>query len=171
MKTIKIKTYKNPHKLHYEWEGKLIEETEDYIMVTCLPGRELNHYTKNKVFNIQNHSIEIFMKKEWFTVAASVEGGKIVSYYCNIAKPSTFDGEIVEFVDLDLDYVKRKYEDWKTVDEDEFQENQLLYEYGEELVKQTKKALEILKEKVDKKLFPFDGFIEQIIEEEKHMVI
>lgn len=156
-KVIKIKALKFPDILHYEWEGELLSHTPDYVLVLCKPGRKLFHHTKNKVFSINNTSLEFFSLKEWFTVAMEVEDGNIVSFYCNVAKPSVIINDQISFIDLDLDYIQDKNKEWKVVDEDEFETNSIKYKYPAELKNEALKALAKLKEEVRTGKFPFNN--------------
>lgn len=163
-KVIKIKALKFPDILHYEWEGELLRHTPDYVLVICKPGRKLIHHTKNKVFTVQNTSLEFFSLKEWFTAAMEIEDGKIVSAYCNVAKPSVFINGEISFIDLDLDYIQDKNKEWKVVDEDEFVSNSIKYKYPVELKNEALKALAKLKEEVRKGKFPFDNQVTSQLE-------
>lgn len=163
-KLVKIKALKFPDILHYEWEGELLRHTSDYLLVLCKPGRKLIHHTKNKVFTIENTSLEYFSLKEWFTAAMEVEDGKVVSTYCNVAKPSIFNNEEIRFVDLDLDYIQEKNKEWIVVDEDEFESNSINYGYSIELKRETIKALIRLKEEVSQGNFPFNNQIADLFE-------
>jgi protein associated with RNAse G/E len=75
-------------------------------------GRKLHHHTKQKIFTVNNRTIEFFSFVSWFTVSADVVNGKIEQYYCNINEPARIDGNTVSFVDLDLDNIQRNGE-WK----------------------------------------------------------
>lgn len=161
---VKIKALKFPDILHYEWEGELLLHTSDYLLVLCKPGRKLIHHTKNKIFTIENTSLEYFSLKEWFTAAMEVEDGKVVSTYCNVAKPSIFNNEEISFVDLDLDFIQEKNKEWIVVDEDEFESNSIKYVYSIELKRETLKALKRLKEEVARGNFPFNNQIASIFE-------
>lgn len=154
---INIRALKYPNIIHYEWQGELIEETADYIMVLCKPGRKLNHYTKGKTFTINNTSLEFFSLKEGYTVAMEIVNGEITSYYCNIAKPSVFSNNSLSFVDLDLDLVKQSNEDWRVIDIEEFENNSTKYNYPSELKEAAIQGLEVLKNMAKRKVFPFDG--------------
>ncbi|NYE07575.1 hypothetical protein F4694_004386 [Bacillus niacini] len=156
-KIIKIKALKFPDILHYEWEGELLRHTPDYVLVLCKPGRKLIHHTKNKVFTVNNTSLEFFSLSEWFTAAMEIEDGKVVSAYCNVAKPSFFHNGEISFIDLDLDYIQEKYKEWKVVDEDEFESNSIKYKYPVELKDEALKALAKLKEEVRIGNFPFNS--------------
>ncbi|WP_230200122.1 DUF402 domain-containing protein [Bacillus niameyensis] len=161
---IKIKALKFPNIPHYEWEGELIQHSPDYVLVLCKRGRKLIHHTKNKVFTINNTSLEYFSLKEWFTAALEVEDGKIVSAYCNVAKPSVYYHNQISFVDLDLDYIKEKNKEWKVVDEEEFETNSVQYMYPVQLKNDAMKALDELMEKVRKSEFPFNNQIVSLLE-------
>jgi uncharacterized protein len=153
---IKIKSFKYPDKLHYEWEGEILQKTSDYVLVRCKPGRKLIHHTQNMIFTINNTSLEYFSLKEWFTAAMEVEDGAIVSYYCNVAKPSVLTNNELSFIDLDLDLVQEKDKNWEVVDEKEFELNSINYQYPQELKDEALKALEKLKAKIKRGDFPFN---------------
>ncbi|WP_198512527.1 DUF402 domain-containing protein [Bacillus sp. mrc49] len=145
---VKIKALKFPDILHYEWEGELLLHTSDHLLVLCKPGRKLIHHTKNKLFKIDNTSLEYFSLKEWFTTAMEIEDGKVVSTYCNVAKPSVFKNNELRFVDLDLDYIQVNDQEWEVIDENEFESNSITYQYPTELKIAAVKALARLKEEV-----------------------
>lgn len=152
---LKIKALKFPDIPHYEWEGEILETTPEYILVICKSGRKLVHHSKNDVYTINNTSIEYFPFNKWFTAALEVEEGAVVSAYCNVAMPSVLNQNELSFVDLDLDFIKRKYHDWEVVDEDEFEVNSIKYLYPEELKQEAIIALARLKAEVDEGNFPF----------------
>lgn len=154
--TIKIQALKYPDIPHYEWEGQLLKQTSEYIIVLCKRGRKLKHYTKNQTFTIDNTSLEFFSLKEGFTAAMEIEGEQITSYYCNVALPSEFENNQICFIDLDLDLIKKRQGDWQVVDEDEFEENSVKYQYPAELKERARFELEELKRKALEKEFPFN---------------
>jgi hypothetical protein len=162
MKQITIKALKFGDRPHYEWETTLLEKTDTYIIVLGERGRKLQHHTKQKIFTVDNWTIEFFSFESWFTVSADVVDSKITQYYCNVNEPAKIDGATVTFVDLDLDYVQRSGE-WRVVDEDEFVHNAVLFGYPDELVRTARQELFRLQERVRNKQFPFDGTIDRFI--------
>ncbi|MDD9265540.1 DUF402 domain-containing protein [Paenibacillus sp. GCM10023248] len=148
---------------HYEWNTSLLEKTDSHIFVLGEYGRQLNHYTKQKVFTVEAWTIEYFSTESWFTVSADVVNGAIQHYYCNINLPAVMQGNTVSFIDLDLDYVFRNGE-WKVVDEDEFIVNASKFHYPEDLIHRARQELLKLQELVAKKGFPFDGSLERFVE-------
>ncbi|NHN34608.1 DUF402 domain-containing protein [Paenibacillus agricola] len=159
---ITIQALKYGGHLHYEWNTILLEQTDSYIFVLGEYGRKLSHYTKDQIFTVENWTIEFFSLDSWFTVSADIVEGKILQYYCNINQPATINGQVVSFVDLDLDLVYRNGK-WAVVDEDEFASNTLKFGYPDELVKRARMELDSLQERIARKQFPFDGAIERFI--------
>lgn len=153
---ITIQALKYGNHLHYEWNTTLLEKTDTHIFVLGPRGRQLHHYTKQKVFTMETWTIEFFSFDSWFTVSADIVGGKIKQYYCNINQPAKMEGHTVSFVDLDLDYIQIAGE-WMVVDEDEFESNAIKFAYPNDLIHQARQELEALKERVRNNLFPFDG--------------
>lgn len=162
-KVVKITALKYLNIPHYEWEGELLLNDPEFLLVLCKPGRKLIHHTKNNVFTIDNTSLEYFSLKEWFTAAFEVKNGKVMSTYCNVAMPSGFSDGDIRFIDLDLDYIQDENKEWTLVDENEFEANSIRYGYPIELKKQTINALNRLKEKVRQGKFPFNKEILSII--------
>jgi uncharacterized protein len=149
--------------LHYEWTTKLLEQSSSYIIVLGEYGRKLKHHTKQKTFEIRNWTIELFPFDSWFTVSADVNNGIITQYYCNINEPAILSGDTVSFIDLDLDLIQRNGK-WILVDEDEFEQNALLFAYPEDLKQKVMQELGNLQNRIQNNLFPFDGTLNRFIE-------
>ncbi|WP_394236168.1 DUF402 domain-containing protein [Niallia oryzisoli] len=163
-KLINVKGLKHPDISHYEWQGELLEQTDDYVIIHCKPGTQINHHTKNKAYTTNNHWLDFFFKKEWYTVSIEIENRKIITYYCNIALPPIIGNSQISFVDLDLDYVKKHDENWKVVDEDEFELNSSKYNYSAEMKQSAIEALEKLKKTVRNKEFPFQNEVLDLLD-------
>lgn len=155
---ITIQALKYGNLLHYEWNTTLLEKTDSHIVVLGQKGRQLHHYTKQKVFTMDTWTIEFFSFDSWFTVSADIVGGEIKQYYCNINQPAKIEGQTVSFVDLDLDYIWVNGQ-WRVVDEDEFASNAIKFAYPDTLIHQARQELENLKQRVLGNQFPFDGSI------------
>ncbi|WNR45431.1 DUF402 domain-containing protein [Paenibacillus roseipurpureus] len=147
---------------HYAWNTSILEKTDSHIFVLSESGRQLHHFTKDRVFTMPHWTIEFFSFESWFTVSAEVVEGEIVQYYCNINQPAQMKGNTVSFVDLDLDYF-HKNGVWTVLDEEEFQSNAIKFAYPEELIQRAEQELIALKQRVSRKEFPFDGAIEKWI--------
>ncbi|MFE5318589.1 DUF402 domain-containing protein [Paenibacillus sp. NPDC056579] len=157
-----IQSLKYGDRLHYEWNTRLLERTGEHLFVLSEAGRQLKHYTRGKTFTMNNWTIEFFSFHSWFTVSAEVINGQIKQYYCNINQPAKANGDVVSFVDLDLDLIYRNGE-WKVVDEDEFALHSVQLGYPDELIRRAREELESLQRRIAAEQFPFDGTIERFI--------
>ncbi|MFC5403119.1 DUF402 domain-containing protein [Cohnella soli] len=159
---VKIQSLKYGNHRHYEWDTTLLERSDDYIFVLGHRGRKLKHYTKGQVFTVDHWTIEFFPFNDWFTVSADIVDGKIAQYYCNICEPSRMAGNVVSFIDLDIDLIY-KNGTWEVVDEDEFEIHAVKFAYPSELMVRVRHELMSLQNRIEQNLFPFDGAIEKLI--------
>ncbi|BBI31231.1 DUF402 domain-containing protein [Cohnella abietis] len=160
---INIRALKYGDHPHYEWKTTLLERTDTHVFVLGHYGRKLQHYTKGKIFTVENWTIEFFSFDSWFTVSVDIVEGKITSYYCNISEPARMDGNKVSFVDLDIDLINKEGK-WTVVDEDEFIVNSVKFSYPPDLIEKVRQELASLQKRIEMKSFPFDGAIEKFIE-------
>lgn len=163
-KLLSVKVYKYNRKLHYEWESKLIEDTEEYTLLCAYPGRKLIHHSKNKILEFNTYSIEFFPKKGWYTINVDVHKNGDIEYYCNICEQPIISEEGINFIDLDIDIVRDTNGNWSIVDQDEFLENSILMDYPESLKNQVAETSKHLFNLINNQSFPFDGFIEKQID-------
>lgn len=70
---------------------------------------------------------------EWW-VASFYPTHPELSVYLDIATPPEWDGSRLIFIDLDLDVICRLDGTVEIIDQDEFEENRLLYGYPDDLV-------------------------------------
>jgi len=158
--TIQAKKYDG--RPHCSWEGTVLEQTETYLLVANTPGRTLHHHRREAIYTYDNYSLEFYPLDGDFTVGLDMELTGETTYYCNICLPPILQGDVLSFIDLDLDLVYRDGA-WTVVDEDEFLENQKLYHYPIELVERTRASLLNLQQRIAQQQFPFDGFLDTFI--------
>lgn len=63
-----------------------------------LLGRRLIHHTRQKVFEVDNCSVEFYSLEHWVTVSADIVNGALQQYYCSIAMPARRDNGTVSFI-------------------------------------------------------------------------
>ncbi|WP_370528997.1 DUF402 domain-containing protein [Exiguobacterium sp. Helios] len=74
----------------------------------------------------------------------------------------------LRFVDLDLDLIRDTTGQWTVVDEEEFLENQLTYHYAVDVIEVAERTLRRLQDKIQRQVFPFDGFLESWLNRVRH---
>ncbi len=104
------------------------------------------------------HSLEYYWLDRWYNVFRfSHPNGELRNYYCNINVPPTFDGEILSYVDLDLDILVAPDFGSRILDMEDFERNAEVYGYSEEMRAKAQSALEELIVMIETRAFPFDN--------------
>ena len=80
-----------------------------------------------------------------------------ITYYCNLSSPYVKDSEGVKYIDYDLDVKVFPSGDKIILDRDEFEFNQVDYEYPEKLVQIVEKEMKDLINRIDKNEIPFSS--------------
>ncbi|WP_325050086.1 DUF402 domain-containing protein [Cohnella faecalis] len=95
-------------------------------------------------------------------------GGKRVRYYCNLASPYYRYGDVLTYIDYDLDVVLLPDGTVQELDRDEFAKHKLEYRYGDNVQAQVEEGLARLRSRIAARAFPFDdGMVKSYYEEWK----
>jgi protein associated with RNAse G/E len=123
-------------------EGKFAADIEHDLLGTIVSG---------------THSLEYYWLDRWYNVFRfSQPNGELRNYYCNINVPPSFDGEILTYVDLDLDILVAPDFSFQILDAKDFERNAEVYGYDDEIRANAHCALEELVAMIDKRAFPFN---------------
>jgi len=118
----KIQVRKWNGRSHYSWSTHLLLKRSDFIWVGCPGPRELLHETKGKTFTFGTHAMEWFWKDAWFSLGVFLDpDSRMTGFYCNLHKPFVEVEGGLEFVDLDIDVVKKGNQPSSLEDLDEFE--------------------------------------------------
>ncbi len=151
---IEIISYKHDGVLHRVWQyAFVLRQTSDMIVV-------VNDHTSvidgdGRRWKTKEPAICYFYKKYWFNIVCMLRNNAIY-YYCNLSSPYVLDSEGVKYVDYDLDVKVFPSGDKIILDRDEFEFNQIDYNYSKDIVNIVENELQVLLKKIDKKVAPFD---------------
>lgn len=87
--------------------------------------------------------VSFFLPGKWFNIVALLEDEGI-RYYCNVASPFYQSGEIITYIDYDLDVILNQKGDIYVLDEDEYNKHRKLYHYSQAVEEKVKLGLEEL---------------------------
>jgi len=105
---------------------------------------------------IGTHSLEYYWLDRWYNVFRFAEAdGSLRNYYCNVNVPPTFDGEILSYVDLDLDILVGPDFSYQILDVDDFERNAKRYGYPVEVQANARRAVDQLVKMIETRAFPF----------------
>ncbi len=101
-------------------------------------------------------SIEYYWLDRWYNIFRFAEPtGELRSYYCNVNVPPTFDGQILSYVDLDIDILVEPDLSYRVVDLEDFEQNAERFRYSEDVQTKARHGLVRLVELIEARAFPF----------------
>ena len=152
--TLVIHCYKHNGVIHKSWSSAVVLEVNDDFIVL---GNENVLVTKQdgRTWHTKEPAIMFFYKKRWFNIIAQLKTNGIF-YYCNIASPYVIDGNVIKYIDYDLDL--RVFNDgaFKVLDRNEYNYHKRLMRYSREINYIIKVELSSLIEMKKTGEFPFD---------------
>ena len=152
--TVSIHSYKHNKKLHRVWKKSVVLYQDQHLLVTG------NNRTKvieadGRSWHTKEPAICYFYDDLWFNIIGMLKKDGIY-FYCNLSSPYLYDGEAIKYIDYDLDI--KVFPDGKYIllDEKEYQAHQGLMCYSEEIQSIIYAHMQILKERIEKRMPPFD---------------
>jgi protein associated with RNAse G/E len=167
-----IKSFKHDGSLHRVWlENWLVpkerlhpKHAEQQVWVL------LNDHTTiveadGKEWISRVPAVSFFLPNHWFNVVALIED-KGIRYYCNLASPPYQYGDVLTYIDYDLDIVVLPDRSVHELDREEYQRHKTEYRYGASVEAEIEVGLELLKSTIATMGFPFGddevyGYYEQ----------
>lgn len=99
--------------------------------------------------------VSFFLPGKWYNVVALLED-EGVRYYCNVASPFYQSGNVLTYIDYDLDVILNHKGEVHVLDEDEYNKHKKMYHYSLEVEEKVKAGLEELLELVQQRQEPID---------------
>ena len=159
----KIHCYKHNGKIYQASEEAVILDIfDDYIV--CGNNMVTVTETDGRSYKTKELAIIFFYKHNWFNVIAQLKKYGLF-YYCNIATPYVTDGNVIKYIDYDLDL--RVFPDggYKILDNNEYNFHKKIMNYPSEIDVIVKKELNKLIEMKKNNDGPFNkNLIEQYID-------
>ncbi len=110
-------------------------------------------------------AVSFFIPGQWFNVVALLEEGGI-RYYCNIASPPYLQGNVLTYIDYDLDVIRTVDGGRFVVDQDEYEMHKAAYHYPKMVDDKVQEGLEALLGRIDKAQSPFEDQLVTLYYEE-----
>ena len=101
-------------------------------------------------------TIEYYWLDRWYNIFQFLDyQGATRWYYCNVGAPPTVDGEVLSYVDLDIDILVQPDYSYAVLDLDEFEKHAELFGYDDETKRQVRTAVDELISMIEARQFPF----------------
>lgn len=155
-RNITVKAFKFDQVLHRSWRCELIEENEELWTFFGTFEDEIRHPLLG-VIRPKTRSFEFYWKNRWYNVFRFHEPeGALRNFYCNVNLPPVLEGDVLKYVDLDIDVLVAPDLSYQILDLDEFEENVERLKYPNEIVEKSQESLRELISLIDNRQFPFD---------------
>lgn len=130
----------------------MLDETDEYLV--CANNKVKLIENDGRSHRTKEIAILFFYKKEWYNILAQLKKYGLF-YYCNIASPYIIDGNIIKYIDYDLDL--RIFPDgtFKVLDKNEYRYHKITMRYSEEIDIIVQDSLNKLIENKSINAFPF----------------
>lgn len=99
--------------------------------------------------------VSFFLPGKWYNIVALLEEEGI-RYYCNVASPFYQNGNVLTYIDYDLDVILNQKGDIHVLDEDEYNKHKKLYHYSQAVEEKVKAGLEELLDLTKRRMDPFN---------------
>lgn len=157
MRKITVRSQKYNGVLRDEGECYLYHADETTMIAVTLPGMPYFHHRKGAWFTADDGSIDLYFKNKWYNVWHICEQHSgINQVYANIAMPATLTGDVLTWVDLDLDLRIHLDGSLELLDEDEFMTNSVRLAYPAVVIEQVRAAVAELITCYQDGSFPFN---------------
>jgi protein associated with RNAse G/E len=131
------------------WTCELIEYRDPAIVLVGEFAFDVNHSDLGHV-PTGTISHEYYWLDRWYNIFRFHHpSGELRYFYCNINTPPTFDGEVLDYIDLDLDVLVQPDMTYRILDREDYERNSAKYGYPDEVKLQVESALEELIEVIE----------------------
>ncbi|OLE51067.1 MAG: hypothetical protein AUG51_25210 [Acidobacteria bacterium 13_1_20CM_3_53_8] len=142
--------------LHRSWRAELVRQDSSLLVLDAMFEAEVNHQLMGTIAR-GTVSLEYYWLDRWYNIFRFINpDGELRNYYCNVNMPPTLDGEVLSYIDLDIDVLVEPDFSYKVLDQDEFEENAERYNYPEHVRRNARQAVTELIELIEDRKFPFN---------------
>src|SRR5687768_13377224 len=152
---ITVRAYKYDGSEHRHWKAKLIRQEGSLLVLDATFNEEIRHDLLGTIAS-GTRSIEYYWLDRWYNIFRFAEPtGELRSYYCNVNVPPAFDGQVLRYIDLDIDILVEPDLSYRVVDLEDFEQNAARFGYSEDVQTKARQALAGLVELIEARAFPF----------------
>lgn len=149
---VTINSRKYDGRIRRTWTCRFLSQEDSLLTFEGEFETEVSHPDLGRIA-AGTRSLEFYWLDRWYNVFRFFEpNGDFRNLYCNVNMPPTFADGVLDYVDLDIDVLVWPDGSMKVLDEDDFEENTVKYQYSKELRANAMEALAELKN-----FLPTDG--------------
>jgi Uncharacterized domain/protein associated with RNAses G and E len=140
---------------HRRWPARVVTYEFPLLILEAAFEEDIQHDLLGTI-GCGTLSTEYYWLNRWYNVFRFCEPDKTLkSFYCNINLPPTFDGEVLSYVDLDIDVLVQPDFSYRVLDLEDFERHSQLYSYTRDVRENAQVALRELTQLIEAREFPF----------------
>lgn len=157
---ITIESYKHDLSFHRSWDKTTVLHVSDTVLIGANNNVKVTE-ADGREWRTREPAVCTFGRGQWFnTIAMIREDGTY--YYCNIGSPFTLKGNVLSYIDYDLDVKVFPDMSYIILDLDEYAEHRVKMNYPLEVINQVEQALQDVTRWIKEKKGPFrPGFVDR----------
>lgn len=153
--SIEVRTYKYDGSGHRSWRASILRREGSLLVLDARFETEVRHDVLGTI-NVGTLSTEFYWLDRWYNIFKFWNAsGELINHYCNVNVPPTFEGQVLSYVDLDIDILVEPDFSYRVLDQEEFEQNALKYGYPDHVRKQAYQAVNEIVAMVETRAFPF----------------
>ncbi len=153
---IQVRVLKYDGSEHRTWAAHVANQTDSLLVLDAVFDEEIEH---NLIGTIACGTIstEYYWLDRWYNVFRfSDRSGTLNSFYCNVNMPPRFDGNVLQYVDLDIDVLVKPDFSYQVLDLEDFETNARAYDYPSDVRENARAGLAELVQLIETRSFPFN---------------
>ena len=155
---ITVNSRKYDGAIRRSWQCRLTEQTVSRLVLVGNFDSDVDHPDLGLVRK-GTISYEYYWLNRWYNVFRFHEpSGGLRNYYFNICMPPAFDGEHLDYVDLDIDLLVQPDLSFVVLDREDFEHNAKALGYPAEVIEKTHETLNELVAMVERRELPPELF-------------
>lgn len=152
---ISVQVLKYDGSQYRQWAGRLSRREGSLIQLDAAFSMDAHHPLLGEIPR-GTRLIEYYWLDRWYNVLKFLNDDATTKhFYCNITTPPTLAGQILTYIDLEIDILALPDLSYQILDLDEFEANAEKYAYPEEVHTNAHIAVDRLKQMIEARQFPF----------------
>ncbi len=137
------------------WKAQILRQEGSLLVLDATFDREIQHDFLGTIA-CGTSSVEYYWLDRWYNIFRFAKpSGELRGFYCNINLPPVFNGELLSYVDLDIDILVEPDFSFRTIDLEEFEDNTVRLGYSAEIRAGAERAVEELSKMIQTRAYPF----------------
>ena len=130
---VTVNSRKYDQSIRRSWDCRLVTREDPLLIFVGEFDDNVSHPDLGEISR-GTISYEFYWLDRWFNVFRFHEpGGELRNLYFNIAMPPSFENDVVDFIDLDIDIVVWPDLSYRVLDQDEFAVNSARFGYPDDV--------------------------------------